>query len=145
MIDELKEEKNNIDFEKLVCVKFDRTIFDFNAFKNSLNLASNIYSGKISLKKAKNSQYKLFTLPNGLKEYNPTKPDKIKSRKETLNDAEKVYKNKGNVIKAFENGLFPFNFGFQKEKPDMSDKALPNWVKVSKKRFNMIKKCSSIC
>ena len=48
-------------------------------------------------------------------------------------------KNRSNVIKAFKNGVFLFNYGFQKEKLDMSDKALPNWIKVSKKRSNTIK------
>ena len=48
-------------------------------------------------------------------------------------------KEQSNVIKAFENGVFLFNYGFQKEKPNMSDKAQPNWVKVSKTRFDMIK------
>ena len=75
----------------------------------------------------------MFELLNNLKDYNPTKLDKIKSKEETLNDAEKLYKNRSNVIKAFENGVFPFNYGFQKEKPDTSDKALPKWVKVSEK------------
>ena len=81
----------------------------------------------------------MFELLNCLKEYNPTKLDKIKSREETLNDADNLYKNKSNVIMAFQNGVFPFNYGFQKEKPDMSVKALPNWVKVNKKRFDAIK------
>ena len=54
-------------------------------------------------------------LLNDLKEYNPTKLHKIKSREETLNDAEKLYKNSYNVIKAFENRVFPFNYGFQKK------------------------------
>ena len=44
-----------------------------------------------------------------------------------------------NVIKAFENGVFPFKDGFQKKESDMSDKALPDWVKVGKKRFDQIK------
>ena len=82
----------------------------------------------------------MFKLLNDLKDYNPTNPDKIKSREETLHDAEKPYKNRSGVIKAFENGFFPFNYGYQKEKPNMPDKALPNLVKVTKKdliRSNM--------
>ena len=75
----------------------------------------------------------MFELLDDLKRYNLTKLDNIKTREETLNDAEKLYKNRSNVIKAFVNRVFPFNYGFQKEKPDMSDKRLPNWVKVSKK------------
>ena len=40
----IKEEKNDIDPEKFVCAKTDGTIF--NRFKNSLDLASNIYRDK---------------------------------------------------------------------------------------------------
>ena len=67
----------------------------------------------------------MFELLDYLKEYNATKSDRIKSREETLNGAEKLYNNRSSVIKAFKNGVFPFNYGFQKENPDMTDKALP--------------------
>ena len=133
LLDLLKEEKNSIDFKRLVCVKYDRTISDFNVFKSSLDFASNIYNGKISLEEAKNPQYKMFKLLNDLKDYNPTSPGKRKSRKETLNNAEKLYKNQSSVMKAFDKGVFPFNYRFQKEKLSMSDNARPSWVKVSKK------------
>ena len=46
----------------------------------TLDFASEIYNGKISLEKAKNSQYKMFELLNDLKDYNPTRLDKIKSK-----------------------------------------------------------------
>ena len=36
---EVKEEKNDIDPEKFVCLETDETIFNFNKFKNSLDLA----------------------------------------------------------------------------------------------------------
>ena len=36
LLDDIKKEKNTIDFETLVCVKTDGTIFNFNTFKNSL-------------------------------------------------------------------------------------------------------------
>ena len=75
----------------------------------------------------------MFEILIDLKEYNPTRLDKIKSREELLNDAENLYKNRSNVIKAFENEFFPFNYRFQNKNPDISEKALPNWVKVSKK------------
>ena len=139
MLDEVKEEKNSTDFKRLVCLKSDGTILNFNVFKCSLDFASDIYNGKISLEKAKKSQNKMLQLLDHLKKYNSTKLGNIKSREKTLNDVENLYKNKSNVIKTFENGVFSCNYGFQKEKPDMPDKALPNWVKVSKKRFDTIK------
>ena len=90
LLDELKEEKDSIDFKRLFCVKSDGTILNFNVFKSSLDFASDAYNGKISLEGMKNSQYKMFELVYYLKEYNPTKLDKIKSREQTLSDAEKL-------------------------------------------------------
>ena len=72
----------------------------------------------------------MFESLNNLKEYNPTKLDKIKSKEQTLNDAEKLYNNKDNVIKAFKNGIFPFNYGFQKKKEARYD--LQNATKLGK-------------
>ena len=77
-------------------------------------------------------------LLNDFKKYEPNKLKKIKS-KEALTNAEKLYNNKDKVIKAFENGFFRFSNGFQKKESGMSDKSLPNWVKVDKKSFDGIK------
>ena len=49
-----------------------------------------------------------------------------------------MYNNRNNVIKAFENKFFPFKDGFREKESDMSDKALPDWVKVNEERFNKI-------
>ena len=42
LYERITKEKNDIDPEKSVCVKTDGTIFNFNKFKISLELASNI-------------------------------------------------------------------------------------------------------
>ena len=74
-----------------------------------------------------------------LEKYDPKNPDKIKSRKETLITAEELYNNRDNVIEAFENWVFPFKYGFyQKEWSDVSDKVLPDCIKVDKKRVDRI-------
>ena len=57
----------------------------------------------------------MLKLLNGLKDYNPTNPDKIKYKEETLINAKKLYKSKNNVIRAFEVGVFLFKDGFQKK------------------------------
>ena len=76
----------------------------------------------------------MFSLLKDLKKYDPKNLDKIKSKKEPLINAEKLYNNRNNVIKVFEDGVFSFNDGFQKKKEsDMSENALPNWVKEDKK------------
>ena len=90
LYERIKKGKKDIDPEKIVCVKSDGTIFNFNKFKVSLDLASNIYRDKSSLKDAKNEQNKIRILLNKLRKYNPTKPKKIKAKKETLSAAEKL-------------------------------------------------------
>ena len=57
----------------------------------------------------------MFTLPNDLKKQDAKNLDKIKSKKETLINAEKLYNNRNNVIKAFEDGVFWFKDGFQQK------------------------------
>ena len=54
----LKKKKNDIDPKKFVCVKTDETIFNFNKFKNSLDLASN----KSLPKDAENKQHEIKIL-----------------------------------------------------------------------------------
>ena len=80
----------------------------------------------------------MFRLPNHLKKYQPKNLKKTKSKEEALTNAE-IYNNRDNVIKAFENRVFPFSDGFQKKESVMSDKSLSDWVKVGKKRFDRIK------
>ena len=139
LLDVLREEKNSIDSERLVCVKFDGAIFNFNVFKSSLDSSSDIYNDKISLKEAKHSQEKMFEQLENPEKYDPKNLEKINSKRETLINAKKLYKNTNNVIKAFENGVFPFKDGLKKKESNMSDKALPDWVKVEEKRFSVIK------
>ena len=87
MFEKIKKEKNDIDPEKFVCVKTDGTIFNFNKFKNSLDLASNIYRDKNLLKDMSNEQYDIKILLNKLRNYNPAKPKNIKTKEQTLSAA----------------------------------------------------------
>ena len=127
----LKKTKKDIDPEKLVCIKSDGKIFNFNIFKPSFKFASSIYDGKITLEEAKKDQYKMLKQLTDLEKYDPKNPDKINSRKETLINPEKLHNHRNNVIKAFENGVFLFKDGFRKKESD--------WVKVDEERFNKIK------
>ena len=113
MFEKIKKEKNDIDPEKFVCVKTDGTIFNFNQFKNSIDLASNIYRDNKLVKDAENEQHDIKVLLNKLRNYNPTKPKKIKVKQETLSAAEKFLNNKQEVIDAFKRGTFPYIDGFQ--------------------------------
>ena len=111
MFEKIKNERNDIDPEKFVYVKTNGTIFNFNAFKNSLDLASNIYRNKSLLKDAESKQHKTKIL-NKLRNYNPTKSKNIKAKKETLSAAEKLLNNRQEVIDAFKTGIFPYIDGF---------------------------------
>ena len=81
LIDEIKEEQNAINFEKLLGVKTDgKTHFTFGIFEDPQKLAWDIYY-KGSLKDAKDDQCKMFTLMNDLRNYKQTTSDKIREKK----------------------------------------------------------------
>ena len=113
LFEKIKKEKNDIDPEKFVCVKTDETIFNFNKFKNLLDLASNIYRDRSLLKDAENEQSHIKIILNKLRNYNPTKPKKIKAKEEALSAAKKLLNNRQEVIVAFKTGIFPYIDGFQ--------------------------------
>ena len=75
----------------------------------------NIYRNKNLLKDGENKQHEIKTLLNKLRNYNPTKPKKIKAKKETLRAVEKLLNNRQEVIDPFKTGIFPYEDGFQKE------------------------------
>ena len=81
----------------------------------------------------------MLDLMNDLKKYEPRYSKKIKSTEEAPTNAEKLCNNRNNVIKAFEDEVFPFSDGFQKKESVTSDKSLPNCVKGDKERFNETK------
>ena len=90
MLEKITKERNNIDPEKLVCVKTDGTIFNFSKFKTSLDLASNIYTNKKVLKNEENKQSEIKILLNKLIKYNPTKLKKISANKRNCKCCRKI-------------------------------------------------------
>ena len=107
---ELKEEQDAFDSNELLFVGTDKKYFDFRVFKNPYKFASIIYR-KSSLDDAKDSQNKMLAKLVEFKNYAP----------------------------AFEDDVFPFEDGFRKEKSNMSDKGLLDWVKIDNNRFDNIK------
>ena len=79
-------------------------------------MASNIYWDKNLLKDAENEQSHIKIILNNLRNYNPTKPKKIKAKEETLSAAEKLLNNRQEVSDAFKTGIFPYIDGFQIKK-----------------------------
>ena len=74
----------------------------------SQDLASNIYRDKNLLKDVENKQSNIKILLKKLRNYNPTKPKKIKPKEETLSAAEQLLNNRQDVIDAFKTGIFPY-------------------------------------
>ena len=79
-------------------------------------MASNIYRDKNLLKDAENKQSDIKILLNKLRNYNPTKPKKIKSKEETLIAAEKLLNNRQEVIDAFKTGIFSYKRWISKKR-----------------------------
>ena len=59
LLNKIKEEENDIDSPKIICINSDGKLFNFNTFKPLLKFASNI-NGKITLGEAKKDQHEMF-------------------------------------------------------------------------------------
>ena len=118
----LKKKKNDIDPEKFVCVKTDGTVFNFNKYKNSIDLVLRIYTNNNLLKDAENEQYDIKILLNKLKKIKK----KIKARRETLSATEKLLNNRQENIDSFKTGIFPYidRFPTKEESEEESEKKL---------------------
>ena len=77
----LKKKQKDVDSEKFACVKTDGTIFNFDRFKNSLDLASDINRNNSLLKNTENKQKEIKIILNELKKYSPTNLKKIRKKK----------------------------------------------------------------
>ena len=101
LYEKIKEEKNNINPEKFVLVKTDGTIFNFNKFRNWIDLASNIYREKNLLKDVEAIKNRRSNLKNEIKKMSEDKkeiekPDKIlKIVEEVLDFNKKIRKQQG--------------------------------------------------
>ena len=133
------KEKNDIDPEEFACVKTDGTIFNFNKFKPSQDLASNICRDKNLLKGAENKQSNIKILLNKLRNYNPTKPKKIKAKEETLSAAEKLLNNRQDVIDAFKTGIFPYIDGSRIKKESEEESGGESEEESEEKKLEKIK------
>ena len=140
MFEKIKKEKNDIDPEKFVCVKTDGTIFNFNKFKNSLDLASNIYRDKNLLKDMSNEQYDIKILLNKLRNYNPAKPKNIKTKEQTLSAAKQLLNNRQEVIDLFKKGFFQYIDGFQNKEESEEESEEESKEKKLEKIKNDFKK-----
>ena len=85
LMNAIKEEENDIYPEKILCTKSDGKMFNFNTFKPSLKLASNIYDDKITVEEANKDQYEVLKQLKDLEKFDPKNPDKINPRKKSIN------------------------------------------------------------
>ena len=81
MIDEIKEEQNAINFDKLL---YEKTHFNFGIFKSPQNFTSDIYY-KGSLKDAKDDQYKFVYFTEWFMKLQSNKSSQNKGQKGNIN------------------------------------------------------------
>ena len=108
MIDEIEEDDNDIDINKLAFIGSNKEKFNFNTFTVPLTLLSDIYNGKISLKEAKFKQRDLEKKIDNLKFGYKSKDKKEKEEKsQVLMHANELLESRNKIIKAFKDDIFP--------------------------------------
>ena len=115
-----------------------KNLFLWEAIKKYL-IDSIIYH-KGFLKDVKDFQNRVLATLDDFKRYSPKKiRSNRRKKKEKLTNAERFYDYRKKVIVTFEDGVFPFNDEFQKNEAYVSNKKLPDWVRVDRTTFNETK------
>ena len=78
-MNELREEQDFINFEKLSFVGANKKYFDFRVFKDPIKFASVIYD-KGSLKDGNDTQKEMLAKLNDFEEYSPRKPETVEEK-----------------------------------------------------------------
>ena len=110
----IRENRN----KSFVCTHSNGTQYDFNQYIDLNQFGNDIYSGELSINDAKNEQDNIAVLINKLKNYIPTNPKKVKSTQEVLDNAQKLYNIRNDIINVFESNIFTTK---QRDKKDKSE------------------------
>ena len=106
-MNEIEEVNNGIDIHQLWFIDSHKEKFNFNTFRMQLNFLSDIYNGKISLKKAEFRQRDLEIKIRDLKFGYKSKDKKEKEEKsQVLMQANDLLEYRDKIIDAFKDGIF---------------------------------------
>ena len=107
LMDEIEDDDDDIDINKLAFIGSNKEKFNFNTFRMSLNLLSDIYNGKISLNEAEFKQKDLEIEIENLQLYCIPKTKEEKEEKsQVLMQANDLLESRNKVIKAFKVDIF---------------------------------------
>ena len=106
LMDEI-EDDDDIDINKLAFIGSNKEKFNFNTFRMSLNLPSDIYNGKISLNEAEFKQKDLEKETENLQLYcMPKNKEEKKEKSQVLMQANDLLESRNKIIKAFKDDIF---------------------------------------
>ena len=107
-MDEIGEDDDDIDINKLAFIGSNQEKFNFNTFRMPLNFLQDIYNGKISLKEIEFKQRDLEKKIDDLKFGYKSKDKKEKEEKsQVLMHANELLESRNKIIKAFKDDIFP--------------------------------------
>ena len=108
LIDEIEEDDDDIDINKLAFINSNQEKLNFNTFRMPLNFLSAIYNGEISLKEA---EFKQRDLEKEIEEpqfyYVPKNKGEKEEKSQVLMHAKELLESRNKIIKAFKDDIFP--------------------------------------
>ena len=108
LIDEIEEDDDDIDINKLAFINSNQEKFNFNTFRMPLNFLSAIYNGETSLNEAEMKQRDLEKEIGDLEFGYKSKDKKEKKEKiQVLMHANELLESRNKIIKAFKDDIFP--------------------------------------
>ena len=147
---EIKEINRKNSNKNFTMVHSNRTLYDFNKFRDLNQFVFDIYNGVITIRDAEKEQTELASEIRDLIDYGVRSQKKDEQKQEVLRNVRQLLEIRNKIIDAFQNGIFPPPKNAQEkqtkeeekqtkeEEKQTEEKAIPDWVKVSNYTFKKI-------
>ena len=134
-IEEINRKNRSKNF---MMVHSNRTLYNFNKFRELNQLVLNIYNGVITIKDAEKEQDELASERRDLIDHDVRNQKKDEQKQEVLKNARQLFEIRNKIIYVFQNGIFPPPENAQEKQADEEESRLKrkkNRLKMKKNRL----------
>ena len=135
---EIKEIKRKNRSKNFTMVHSNRTLYNFNKFRDLNQLVLNIYNGVITIKDAEKERDELARERRDLIDHDVRNQKKDEQKQEVLKNGRQLFEIRNKIIYVFQNGIFPPPENAQEKQADEEEsrpKRKKNRLKMKKNRL----------
>ena len=115
LIEKIKTMQKNVDYRKLKIEGVNMKNYDFSDYKTFKELFRDLYYRNLATDETERKQDEFNTVLHVLKNYSPNHDKYVTLKNNLVDNANKFYEGRENIIKRFKNEIFPFYYDREHE------------------------------